>query len=86
MAKLIQFTPATKAILVGAAGNLLLSVMKIVAGVAGRSTALIADGVHSLSDLLTDAVVLFTYRISQIPADENHPYGHGKRWRTSAPR
>ena len=78
MAPIIQFTPATKAILVGACGNLLLSVMKIVAGVAGRSTALVADGVHSLSDLLTDAVVLFTYRISQIPPDENHPYGHGK--------
>lgn len=78
MANLIQLTPATKAILVGALGNLVLSVMKIVAGVAGRSTALVADGVHSLSDLLTDVVVLFTYRISQIPPDENHPYGHGK--------
>lgn len=74
----IKLTPATKAILVGALGNFLLSVMKIVAGIVGRSTALVADGVHSLSDLLTDTVVLFTYRISQIPADENHPYGHGK--------
>lgn len=78
MTQLIRFTPAAKAIMVGALGNLILSVMKIVAGIAGHSTALIADGVHSMSDLLTDAVVLFTYRISQIPPDENHPYGHGK--------
>ncbi|MCF8721450.1 cation diffusion facilitator family transporter [Nitrospina gracilis] len=78
MKPIITLTPATKAILVGALGNFVLSVMKIVAGMVGRSTALIADGVHSLSDLLTDTVVLFTYRISQIPADDNHPYGHGK--------
>ena len=44
----------------------------------GRSTAMIADGIHSLSDLLTDVVVLFTHKIGQLPADENHPYGHGR--------
>ena len=65
-------------ILIGALANLLLAVLKIAGGIVGRSTAMVADGIHSLSDLLTDGVVLFTHKIGQLPADENHPYGHGR--------
>ncbi len=62
--------------LVGAVINLLLSVGKIVGGIVGQSQALIADGVHSLSDLLSDALVLFASRWGSLEADHNHPYGH----------
>ncbi len=65
-------------ILIGALANLLLAALKIAGGIVGRSTAMVADGIHSLSDLLTDGVVLFTHKIGQLPADENHPYGHGR--------
>ncbi len=75
-----EFTsdPGTRAILIGAVANLFLSVVKIVGGIFGTSAAMIADGIHSLSDLLTDAVVLLSHRIGQIPPDDNHPYGHGR--------
>jgi cation diffusion facilitator family transporter len=73
-----NISPGIKATLVGAIANLLLSVVKFVGGIAGNSTALVADAIHSLSDLLTDAIVLATHKIGQIPADANHPYGHGR--------
>ena len=78
MDKNLTSREAVKVILVGAAWNLFLAVIKIAGGIWGRSAAMLADGVHSLSDLLTDGVVLFTYRIGQMPADKNHPYGHGR--------
>lgn len=74
----LQKNTGVKVIVVGAAANLVLAVLKIAAGIVGRSTAMVADGIHSLSDLLTDGVVLFAHKIGQIPADENHPYGHGR--------
>ncbi len=58
--------------------NIFLMVLKIASGIAIKSTALIADGVHSLSDLSTDFVVLIGTRLSTRPADKTHPYGHGK--------
>jgi len=58
--------------------NVLLTVFKFVAGVLGASAAMIADAVHSLSDLLTDFVVLLFVKLSSRPADSDHPYGHGK--------
>ena len=64
--------------LAGSAVNLLLTALKFVAGILGASAAMIADAVHSLSDLLTDFVVLIFVRISSRPADSEHPYGHGK--------
>lgn len=63
---------------VGAIANLLLSIGKILAGVWGQSQALVADGVHSLSDLAGDALVLFAARWGSHGADENHPYGHAR--------
>lgn len=62
----------------GSVVNVLLTALKFAAGIIGCSAAMIADAVHSLSDLLTDFVVLIFVRISSRPADSNHPYGHGK--------
>lgn len=67
-----------KVTLAGGAGNLLLLAFKFVAGVAGHSAAMIADAVHSLSDFVTDIVVICFVRISSRPQDESHDYGHGK--------
>jgi cation diffusion facilitator family transporter len=78
MSLFTNISAGVKATLVGAFANLLLSVVKFIGGVMGNSTALVADAVHSLSDLLTDAIVLATHKIGQIPADSNHPYGHGR--------
>lgn len=62
----------------GSVVNISLTAFKFVAGILGCSAAMIADAVHSLSDLLTDVVVLLFVRISSRPADSDHPYGHGK--------
>jgi cation diffusion facilitator family transporter len=62
----------------GALLNLILMILKLVSGILVRSSALIADGVHSFSDLATDFVVLIGTRLSGRPPDETHPYGHGK--------
>lgn len=67
-----------RATLVGAAVNLPLGLLKLVAGYFGRSEALIADGVHSLSDLVSDAVVLAAIRVGAKSADHDHPYGHAR--------
>lgn len=58
--------------------NLVLSVLKIIAGITSRSAAMIADGVHSFSDFITDAFVLIFIRISGKERDQDHHYGHGK--------
>lgn len=63
--------------------NLLLTVVQIAAGVFAKSQGLVADGIHSLSDLVSDAVVLFASHHSQKDADEGHPYGH-QRFETAA--
>ena len=64
--------------LVGSAGNMALLTFKFIAGVVGHSSAMIADAVHSLSDFLTDIIVLVFVRISAKPQDDSHDYGHGK--------
>jgi len=63
--------------------NLLLTVAQIVAGVLSKSQGLVADGIHSLSDLVADFVVLFANHHSKKDADEDHPYGH-QRFETAA--
>jgi len=63
--------------------NLCLTVLQITAGVVSKSQGLIADGIHSLSDLVADFVVLFANHYSQKAADEDHPYGH-QRYETAA--
>jgi len=64
--------------LVGFWLNALLASVKIVAGIMGKSGAMLADGVHSLSDFLTDAVVLIGLKLTEKPEDDCHNYGHDK--------
>ena len=67
-----------KVTLAGSAVNVILTAFKFVAGILGRSSAMVADAIHSLSDLLTDAVVMVFVHISSKPADSKYDYGHGK--------
>jgi cation diffusion facilitator family transporter len=72
-----------KVTLVGAVIDLALGIFKVIAGVLGNSGALIADGIHSFSDLLSDGVVLYAAKHSAEEADDEHPYGH-ERFETMA--
>ena len=67
-----------KVTLVGSVGNAVLLTFKFVAGMLGHSAAMMADAVHSLSDFLTDLLVLVFVSISAKPQDQSHDYGHGK--------
>ena len=67
-----------KVTLVGSVGNVILLTFKFVAGIVGNSSAMIADAVHSLSDFVTDILVLVFVSISAKPQDQSHDYGHGK--------
>ena len=67
-----------KVTLVGSAGNIALLAFKFAAGVLGHSSAMIADAIHSLSDFITDVVLLAFVHMSAKPQDEDHDYGHGK--------
>jgi len=67
---------ATRVTLVGAVLDLVLGVLKIIVGLTANSFALVSDGIHSLSDLVTDAFVLLVARISHAKPDQKHPYGH----------
>ena len=62
----------------GSVVNFILLVFKFIAGFLGHSSAMIADAVHSLSDFVTDIIVIVFVRISGKPEDEDHEYGHGK--------
>ena len=76
-------TAARKVTLVGAFTNLILTVVKAIAGIFGHSAALIADAIHSASDLLSDVVVWVAVLFGSREADDNHPYGH-RRFETMA--
>lgn len=69
---------------VGIVGNLLLAVAKLFIGIIGRSQALIADAVHSASDVIGSVAVLIGLKAADRPPDEDHPYGHGKAEPVSA--
>ncbi len=69
---------ANRATWVGLISNLALTIFKFAAGLLGRSGAMVADAIHSLSDLGSDIVVLVSFRFVCQPADQDHPYGHGK--------
>jgi cation diffusion facilitator family transporter len=73
-----RYRQVRKVTLVGAVVDLLLGVVKILVGFTANSQALIADGVHSLSDLATDFLVLFAAKHAHRKADDEHPYGHGR--------
>jgi len=68
----------TKVLFVSLVVNLILSIIKIIAGILSNYASLIADGVHSLSDLITDVVSMLGNKLSLKPADHKHPFGHGK--------
>ena len=67
-----------KVTLVGGVVNVVLLLFKFVAGIVGHSAAMVADAVHSLSDFVTDVIVLVFIHISGKPKDKSHDYGHGK--------
>lgn len=73
-----RFAAAQKSTWISIWVNLLLTALQLVVGVFGKSQALIADGLHSLSDLLADIMVLFANRHGNRHADANHPYGHAR--------
>lgn len=77
------FLQKRRVTIIGTLANLGLAIFKTLLGVLGHSQALIADGIHSLSDLISDAVVLTAARMGSVEADLNHPYGH-KRFETAA--
>jgi len=74
----IRYQESRRITLLGAAKNAFLAIIKIIFGFTGHSHALLADGVHSLSDLLIDGLVLIASRFGSKSADYDHPYGHGR--------
>jgi len=73
-----RYKETRKVTLIGSVLDLVLGVGKIIAGYVGNSQALIADGIHSLSDLVTDVLVLIAAKHGSREADEDHPYGHAR--------
>ena len=73
-----NFQEAQSATFLGLGKNVVLTLGKGVVGVTASSSALIADAVHSLSDIVADLVALATLKVSRLPANRRHPYGHGK--------
>ncbi|GAA0419191.1 cation diffusion facilitator family transporter [Cocleimonas flava] len=76
--KQARYTATRNVTLIGVAVNALLSIAQLLGGFFAQSQALIADGVHTLSDLASDFVVLFAAKAASKDADEDHPYGHGR--------
>ena len=73
-----RYREVRKVTLIGSVVDLLLGIVKVVIGVLAHSQALVADGIHSFSDLFTDFLVLFAAKHAHREADEEHPYGHGR--------
>jgi cation diffusion facilitator family transporter len=73
-----RYNKVRKVTLIGSAVDFLLGITKIFVGWVAHSQALIADGIHSLSDLATDFIVLYAAKHAHKEADEDHPYGHGR--------
>ncbi len=73
-----RFAQASRVIWVGFLANLLLTLLKFVAGILGRSSAMVADAIHSVSDFITDLVIAGSLKMASRPRDGNHKYGHGK--------
>ena len=71
-------TEASKVTWLGFWMNMVLSIGKVLAGIFGRSGAMVADGIHSLSDFITDVIVLVFMKLSSKNTDQTHDYGHGK--------
>lgn len=69
---------ARKATVISFIINSILSIGKLIVGIVGKSGAMVADAIHSMSDLVTDVIVFISLKITQKPADDKHNYGHGK--------
>ncbi|TDT68056.1 cation diffusion facilitator family transporter [Hypnocyclicus thermotrophus] len=69
---------ANRITIIGSIENLFLTIFKLFAGVIGNSSAMLADGIHSLSDFSTDFIVILSFIFSKKPEDKDHNYGHGK--------
>lgn len=78
MTKNARYNEGKKVTIVSILTNMCLIFFKLLAGILGQSSAMIADAVHSISDLVTDIVVIFGLKYSTQPSDEQHPYGHEK--------
>lgn len=76
--KMDNYNLGVKVSFITIAINVILSAFKIIAGIMGKSNAMLADGVHTLSDVLTTIVVIFGLKVSSKEADKEHPYGHEK--------
>jgi len=70
--------PGLKSTIIGIIINAFLAIIKCTAGILGNSYALVADGIESFCDIFSSLIVLFGLKMAGKPADENHPYGHGK--------
>jgi cation diffusion facilitator family transporter len=79
-----RFKQAEFGAIVGIVGNIVLAIIKAVIGYVGNSKALMADAVHSASDVIGSLAVLFGLRAAKQPPDDDHPYGHGKAESISA--
>ncbi|HWQ30215.1 MAG TPA: cation diffusion facilitator family transporter [Negativicutes bacterium] len=79
-----DFKAAEKWAIIGIVGNLVLTAFKAFAGIVGGSSAMVADAMHSASDIVASAVVYVSLKIAKKPADKEHPYGHGKAEAISA--
>jgi cation diffusion facilitator family transporter len=75
---LLRGNEVKKVTFAGILVNIILTIFKIYAGIVGKSQAIFADGIHSLSDFLTDIVVIVGFKYSEKKADADHNYGHGK--------
>lgn len=73
-----DFRTAERWAIIGVTGNIMLTAFKAFAGIVGGSSAMVADAMHSASDIVASAVVYISLKIAKKPADEDHPYGHGK--------
>lgn len=74
----VRFKKANRVTWMGFSANFILTAVKLSAGIIGKSGAMVADAIHSLSDFITDIVVLISFRIIRKPVDHEHDYGHGK--------
>jgi len=71
-------TGAQRITVIAAVVNICLALLKLAGGILGKSSALVADAGHSMSDIVSDCVTLWAVRMAEIPPDADHPYGHGR--------
>ena len=84
MSEITPYKKGQRSILVGIISNFFLAIIKLTTGILGHSFALVADGIESSMDVFSSIVIWIGLKISSIPADQNHPYGHGKAESLSA--